>query len=122
MLVRRAGCRSARSCCAKRQSGGARLDTTLDDREELPGTGPALRSWEIPTADQFEGRDAGDPWGTREPIFTLSACGRLGAVPFGYRSARFAKPLANDVRVVLGMAEAFSSHRAHYAPMLLPQD
>ncbi len=32
----------------KRQSGGAQLDTTLDDREELPGTGPGLEVVEDP--------------------------------------------------------------------------
>jgi hypothetical protein len=45
----------------------------------------------------------------REPILRLSARGGLGPAPFGDRSARFAKPLANDFRVVLSMAEAFSS-------------
>lgn len=44
-----------------------------------------------------------------EPILRLSARGGLGPAPFGDRSARFAKPLANDFRVVLSMAEAFSS-------------
>jgi hypothetical protein len=43
----------------------------------------------------FEGRDG--------PI------DRTSCTPFGDRSARFVKPLANDFRVVLSMAEAFSS-------------
>jgi hypothetical protein len=74
----------------------------------------------------------------------LPARGGIGPAPFDNRSARFAKPLANDfpglrqrscrplgwdersfarcLIAVLPMAEAFSSRRALYAPMLLPQD
>ena len=52
----------------------------------------------------------------------LSAFGGLGLAPFGDRSARFAKLLANDFWVVLSMAKAFSSRRAPYVPMLLPRD
>ena len=40
----------------------------------------------------------------REPIVRLSAFGGLGhPAPFGDRSARFAKLLANDFRVVLSI-------------------
>ena len=39
----------------------------------------------------------------RAPILTLSARGGLGPAPFGDRSARFAKPPANDCPVVLGV-------------------
>jgi hypothetical protein len=45
----------------------------------------------------------------REPILRLSARGGLGPAPFGDRSVRFAKQLANDFRVVVSMAQAFSS-------------
>jgi hypothetical protein len=58
----------------------------------------------------------------REPILRLSARGGLGSAPLGIDAARFATPLANDVRILLDMAEPFSSRRAPYAPMLLPQD
>jgi hypothetical protein len=52
----------------KRQSGGARLDTTLDDREELPGTGPGLEVVGDPDCRSFLGarrkRPVGDHPGT----------------------------------------------------------
>ena len=52
----------------------------------------------------------------------LSACGGTGPAPFGDRSTRFAKAAGERLPVVLRMAEAFSSRRAPYAPMLLLQE
>ena len=60
--------------------------------------------------------------GSGNRILRLSLCGGLCPAPFGDRLARFASRRRTTFWVVLGMAEGFSSRRAPYAPMLLPQD
>jgi hypothetical protein len=56
---------------------------------------------------KFGGTQVHQPLVIREAIARLSAFGGLGPPPFGDRSARFAKLLANEFWVVLSMAEAF---------------